>query len=101
MVELHGFSKEEEGVEASVNDVSPLADGGPPSSILKDCFAPELQKSRELRRHSLTYHPRLLLQRKGGKKQVERYSGALFRGGSVQVGHFDTVSMSADILQYD
>lgn len=35
--ELHGFSKEEE-VEASVNDVSPLADRGPPSSILKDCF---------------------------------------------------------------
>lgn len=50
--ELHGFSKEEE-VEALVNDVSPLADSGPPSSILKRLpFAPELQKSLTLCHHT-------------------------------------------------
>lgn len=58
--------------------------------------APELQKSRELHRHSLTHSLTHI-----PSSPVEKYPGVVFRGGSVRVHRFDRVSTSADILQYD
>lgn len=85
--ELHGLSKEE--VEAPVNDVSPLAGRGPPSSILKDSLS-HLSYKRVERSATTHSHPILAF--------CFNERRELFRGTSRQVHRFDRVSTSADIF---
>lgn len=96
--ELHGFSKKEEE-EASVNDVSPLADRGPPSSILKDCFRTWVTKESG----ALTHIPSspFASTEKGKKNKSSDIPEHCLVEVWYKLVHFDQVSMSADILQYD